>query len=103
MSQTFQFLKDCGLKKRRDRYILDEFDSEFYLIFDTADDPETPTSIGTVDILIQKTGESPFDPSIRIVADANMHGVMRVLAALGIQRFNDKVKTAYYQMGNPLR
>ena len=84
--------------------ILDGFDSEFFIRFDFDDDPDTPEAKGTCDILIASIrSDDHLAESIRIVANANKFGVMRFLAAIGISRFNDKVKTAFYTSSNPLR
>ena len=100
-----RFLSELGCRRRGDRFILDGFDNEFYLMFDLSADPENQESIGTVDIYVSEVGEVPSnrEGKIRLVQDANRFGVMRMLSAIGIQRFSDATKTAYYKLGNPLR
>ena len=93
------------MRGRPDHLILDEFDCEFFLIFNFEEDPETPASHDTCDIqIVPLEAEDFLAESIRLVANAKQHDVMRLLAALGVQRFSDKVKTAYYgTVGSPLR
>lgn len=89
---------------RPTQLILDGFDSEFFIRFDFDDDPDTPEAKGTCDILIASPmSDDHLAESIRLVANANKFGVMRFLAAIGIGRFNDKVRSAFYATSNPLR
>ena len=88
----------------KDRFLLDGFDSAFYIVFDFEDDPETPASAGTCDIgVVSLWALSDPPETVWLVSNANKFGVMRFLAAIGIQRFSDKVKTAFYASSNPLR
>ncbi len=93
------------MRGRPERLILDGFDSQCFILFDFEADPETPESLGTCDIGVVPLhcGDYSLDDVIWLVSNAKLHGVMRFLAALGIQRFDDKVKTAFYSMTNPLR
>lgn len=98
-------------KRRTEKhhFVLDGFDSEFCVVFDCEDveEPdEYPATIGTCDILIEPLPHRSPDPIADrtcIVSNANKHGVIRFLAALGIRRFKKEVKTAFYELGGPLR
>jgi hypothetical protein len=82
--------------------ILDKFDPMFFLAFDATYDEESKP--GTVDILVVPTGVVPWERgTIRVVRDANKFGVMRMLGAIGIQRFSDQTKSEFYKLTNPLR
>lgn len=86
------------------RLILDGFGADFFILFDTEEDPESPSTIGTVNIAVCPLLADDFlADSICLVMNANKFGVMRFLAAMGISRFDDRVKTAFYQTSNPLR
>lgn len=100
-----EFLRDMGCQKRGELYFLDGFDEEFYLVFDTTAIEEHPND-GTASIYITRVGEPPRCNDVdhfRIVANANHYGIMRMMAAIGIQRFSEQTKTAYYRINNPLR
>jgi len=84
-------------------YLIDGFDHEFYLLFDFDECEEAETK-GTCDILAVLL--QPLEAQgtkVTLVSNANKHGIMRLLAALGIHRFNEKVKAAFYSLGGPLR
>ncbi len=86
------------------QYILDGFGGSFYIRFDFDDCDDRPTSLDTCDILVERvTDDDPVAGAICLVNDANKHGIMRFLSALGISQFGDEVKAAYYEMSNPLR
>ena len=108
MSDLEKWLATFCRKRRTEprKYVLDGFDGDFCLVFDCEDDPETPEAAGRCDILYEPLPHRSPDyvaDRCRIVSNANKHGVMRMLAALGIQRFNEKAKAAYYELANPLR
>lgn len=94
-------------RSRPDQFILDGFGASFYLLLDCTDveEPEQyPQTIGKCDILVVPVNsDDPPAHSICVVDNANKHGIMRFLAAIGIQRFSDKVKKAFYEGSNPLR
>jgi len=103
MHRMHEWLILLGARQQRisrDRYVLDGCDPEFYLIFDTSVDPETPASHGSVDVLVCQLHS---DKPCRIIANAKEHGVMRLLFALGISRFSEQTKQVLYAMSNPLR
>lgn len=79
---------------------LGEFDHEFFLIFDFEESPEATR---TCDIKIVGIWEDYLADCLRIVANANKYGVMRMLAAIGIEKFSDETKAAFYELNNPLR
>lgn len=92
------------MRGRPKQLLLDGFDHEYFIRFDFDECPETPAAKGTCDILISPlSSDDHVADSIRLVANANKFGVMRFLAAIGIDRFDEKVKTAFYQTSNPLR
>lgn len=75
-----------------------------YLLFDFSHDPETPDAQYTCDILlVPLPDEDPIAEAMRLVANVNRNGVLRLLAALGIERFPQAVKTAFYESTNPVR
>ena len=94
-----------GCRERRTStfryFILDGFDTEFYLLFDASEDPETPEAKGSVDICIARVGEPPPGDNVRVVENANNQGVMRFIFALGAHRFSEKTRKALY--ASPLR
>jgi len=86
------------------RLILDGFGADFFILFDVEEDPETPASIGTASIAVCPLFADDFiEDSLCLVMNANKFGVMRFLAALGIGRFDDRVKAFYYSFGSVLR
>lgn len=92
------------MRTRPTHLILDEFDSDFFLMFDFTDDPETPDSFTTCNIaIVPLHSEDWLADAITVVDNASKHGVMRMMAALGVQRFNEKARTAFYALSNPLR
>lgn len=93
------------MRHQEHKFILDGFDSEFYFIFDCEIDPELPSKYrDTCDILLVPIGsKDSLASAIRIVANANKFGVMRMLTAIGINRFDAKVKKAFYDGLNILR
>lgn len=78
------------------RYLLDAFSSDFYLVFDANDDPETPAAAGTVDVLIGQPGRAS-DGEIRILANAKESQICRLLFALGPSQFPESVRTVLYE------
>lgn len=111
MSDLKTWLKTFTKKRRteKDHFVLDAFSADFCIVFDCEDveDPaEFPETVGKCDILFEPLPHRSHDPladRIPVVSNANKHGVMRMIAALGISRFGDDVKKAFYDLGNPLR
>lgn len=100
------FLTGLGAKRVRsnkDKYFLDGFDHEFYLIFDAEDNPERPDTAGTCNILISIPGEPPGDIAIRLVADCTRHKVMRFMFALGVERFSESTRKFLYANNSVIR
>lgn len=86
------------------RRILDGFGADFFIVFDYEDCPEFPNTIGKCDIqIVPLQSDDYLADAITVVSDADRYGVLRFLAALGISRFDDRVKSAYYELSNPLR
>lgn len=102
---VWKLLRSIGAKKRRDYFILDEFDNEFFLKFDVAEDPETPAAKGTADILIYTTGSHPldYDNGIRVISNASEAQIIRFLFALGVSRFSEHTRKALYERNRPIR
>jgi hypothetical protein len=101
--KTFARPKRC----HPDEFIVDGFGASFYLLLDCTDveEPEeNPETVGKCDILIVPvmSDDQPAH-SICVVDNASKFGIMRFIAALGISRFDDKVKKAFYSMSSPLR
>lgn len=101
----WSWLTKMGCRRRHELFILDEFDPEFYLIFDTSVDPETPESLGTCDILIQKTGVVPqeSDSKYRVIANARRVTVLNFMYALGVSRFNEGTRKFLYEQNGVVR
>jgi hypothetical protein len=103
------WIKTFARKVRRDdkRFIVDGFDSAFYLLLDCTEveEPENyPATVGTCDIyVVPLICDDWEEQKIRLVANANKFGVMRVIGAIGISRFSAKVKKAFYEGTNVLR
>lgn len=86
------------------RLILDGFCADFFILFDVEEDPETPSTIGTVNIAVCRLLADDFlADSLCLVMNADKFGVMRFLAAIGIQRFDEKTKAWFYSLGSVLR
>lgn len=84
--------------------ILDGFSADFFLKFDVEEDQETPESIGTCDIaIVPLMAADQLADAIHLVSNANKYGVLRLLSALGVQRFNEKTKKAFYGSFSVLR
>lgn len=102
-----EFLRDLGAKKSRSElFYLDGFDREFYLAFDAEECPENPEFKGTCDVYIVPVGEPPACAArIRLKENCTQVHVFRLLTAMGIERFSETTKTAFYGswMANPLR
>jgi hypothetical protein len=75
------------------KYILDGFDSEFYLIFDATLCEDKPKP-GTVDIILAEPGEHPNETAFqtRVISDAGESGIKRFLYALGVHRFSERTR-----------
>lgn len=88
-----RFLTGLGARRRENYFVLDEFSTEFYLVFDM-DDPEDPNLVGTVDIYVADIGSHPKDSETktRVMTDCRRHQVMRFLLALGSERFAEKTQ-----------
>lgn len=86
------------------RLILDGFNMDYFILFDVEEDPESPETAGTVNIAVCRLfAEDKLADSINIVTNANKFGVMRFLAAIGIQHFDQKTKAWFYSLGSVLR
>lgn len=97
-----KWIEEFGVRRRLQGYILDGFDSDFYLYFDDSIDQDRPEVRGTVDIHVVPIGHHTSD-GIRVLSDCKRHQVMRFLFALGVSRFGEKTKSALYATSNPLR
>lgn len=96
--ELHQWLRRIGCRPRRHkRWILDGFDPQFFLEFDLEEGGE----IGTADVLIVDLQEKA-EP-IRIMSDAKRHGIMRLLFAMGVDRFSEQTRKVLYEMSNPLK
>ena len=99
-----RFLLGLGARRRENYFVLDEFSSEFYLVFDM-DDPEDPNLAGTVDIYVADIGSHPKDSEAktRVVTDCRRHQVMRFLFALGVERFSEETRKFLYESNTVIR
>ncbi len=98
------FLRQLGCRCRGEKWILDAFDSEFFLVFDLSL-PEDEEKWGTVDILICDCGHSADDSehSTRLISNANEQKVLRFLYALGAPRFKSATQNFMYGYPTILR
>jgi hypothetical protein len=105
--QLFKFLKSFTrpVRRRPTHLLLDGFDHEFCILFNFETDPEmTDEQRGTCDIeIVPLPTNDVVADGVRLVANANRYGVLRFIAAIGVSRFDNKVKTAFYASTNPLR
>lgn len=87
MEELVCFFNKIGASKRGYKYILDKLNTEFYIVFDTGPDPETPESIDTCDILAIGTGDFiDNEHAIRLKANCDITSVKSFLVGLGIDR-----------------
>lgn len=93
MHAMHEFLTTIGCRVRAGStdYILDRFNTEFYLRFDAANDPETPESADTVDIHVVRVSET-CTQGIRVVCNCNKFDLMRFLFSIGIEQFGEGVR-----------
>jgi len=84
-----EFLRELGCYSRGDLFILDEFSSDFYLIFDTT---ETPESLNTCDICVQSVGVHPKESKSKyvLITNATTYDIVKFLKALGVDRLPKK-------------
>lgn len=78
--------------------VLDGFDSEFYLMFDASEDPETPEAKGKVDILVAEIGSSPHDSETktRVAINVGAQRLKEFMFALGASRFSEQTQRALF-------
>lgn len=102
---TFDLLKRLGFRRRENRFILDEFSPEYYLMVDGDNDTETPESSRTVDVYVMRIGTYPeAGNGLRILINADGRQIIRLFAALGVRNFPEKTRKAFYEsFGSPLR
>ena len=103
MNEFEQWVASFASRKHADRhkYTIDGIDSEFCIVLDCNHDTDQPEIMAkTCDILIEGNCDSEY--TFRLVPDADKHGVMRFIAAIGIARFDDKVKSAFYATTQPV-
>lgn len=89
------FLIDLGARPKRDRpgkFILDHIDSEFYLQFDACRDKSDP-SPHTVDFCLVAINDG-F--TICLKPDCREQDVMRMIAAMGLRRFTENTRQAFF-------
>lgn len=106
MNKTEEFVKQfCRpLHFHPQQYLLDGFDHEFCIVFDAEHDPEIVESWQTVDICFVPLPTNDILASkVRIVANADKYRVMRMLSAIGIQRFDDITKTVFFGSNSVIR
>lgn len=92
-------LRKLGAVKRGDDFILDGFDSEFYLRFDVAIDQDNPKP-RTCDVYAVTVMDAS---GIRLLRDARESHVLRFMFALGISRFSEATREAAFAMNNIVR
>lgn len=107
MNDLLKLLAAIATKQRGHRYIIDRLENyeDWYLWFDAELDEENPKP-GTCDIHLQRIGTSTkdADDGFRVLADAKYYGVLRFLAAIGVNHLPEKSRKAYYEVNlSPLR
>lgn len=94
-----KLLQALCTKRTARRYIIDGLLNykNWYIWFDAELDADDPKP-GTCDIHTQKcdTATDDFDSGICVVANANRHGVLRFLGAIGVNNLPEKARKAYY-------
>lgn len=92
-----EFLTALGCRKRGDRYILDGLNGEFYLIFNASDDPETPESLNTCDIIIAPVGSYPLESvgKMRIATNCGINRILKFLIAIGLDQVYGEIISDY--------
>lgn len=88
------FLIALGTYQKFDGYFLENWDPYAYLLF------STDHSDRTVDIY---ACESPVGSKMRLKENCREHDVLRLIAALGISRFPDATREAYFDQIRILR
>ena len=88
--ELYEWAKKFCRRRRTEpeKLVFDAFSSEFCLVLDFEDDPETPVSWGTCDILIEPLPHRCNDyiaGRMRLLNNANKADVMRVFAALRLR------------------
>lgn len=100
-------LRSIGARERRDGanhyFVLDEFDTEFFLKFDVSEDPEILEAKGKADILVFETGEHPRSGGIRVVMNAGERRILQFMFGLGVERFSESTRKALYENNRPIR
>lgn len=96
----------CTIRSRF-RYVIDGLSNHegWYIWFDVEMDEDNPKP-GTCDIHIQRCGTATdaADSGFRVVADTKYYGVLRFLAAIGVDHLPEKSRKAYYEVNlSPLR
>lgn len=92
-------LHEMGARRRDTDFILDGFDNEFYLRFDVAIDQDDPKP-GTCDVYVLTTMDAS---GIRILRDVRESQVLRLMFALGVERFSEATRRALYDSNNIIR
>lgn len=88
-------MKVLGARKvKEDLWVLDEFDTWMYLVFDTEFNPEDPASKNTCDVFVSRPGCFPSESCdrIQIMKNANEEQIAKLLLALGIERFSKETQ-----------
>lgn len=95
MNQT-EFLRELGCYSHNNLFILDGFNSDFYLIFDTTYDPEISGSKDTCDICVQSVGVHPKESKSKyvLVVNASIDDIRRFMVGLGVSRFSMRTQKA---------
>lgn len=103
-------LRALGCRRTSGRFILDGFDHEFYLLFDTDEDPDSPdVNPENCDIHLRVVGSHPKDvpgdgtTGFRVVKNARESHVLRFMFALGVHRFSEETRKALYEHNRPVR
>lgn len=99
-NDTRELAKALANKTRGNWYIMDGFDNGFYICFDFDEAEEAPP--GTCDVIFSRPGEMVHQGFI-FKRNAKFYDVLRVLSAIGIDRFGEQVKEVFYKHNQILR
>lgn len=99
MADSFGYLVEMGCRKSGRAFILDGFSPDFYLIFGV----ENSGELGTVDVFVAHPEEPNQRGRIMLRSGCHRQHVMRILAAVGVSQFDERVKRVFYNFTNPLR
>lgn len=84
-----QFLLMMGCDRRGSKFLFDRFDTEFYILFDMAEDLDNPQAYGLADVYLLRVGHTPMpgEHALRVLTNVDTDRITVFLAGLGLKRF----------------